>query len=89
METCNPALGTKLKELRNGKPIHTVEQESGVYNISRYEKGIYQPKDEVLKTLAAYYKADFRTLYKLKLEDAFPLGSEKRDILLEWLQDNQ
>jgi transcriptional regulator with XRE-family HTH domain len=89
MHNVNSRLSRKLKELRGKRSLYQVEQESGISRslIRRYEAGEHTPEDAMLKRIAGYYEVGFRILRKLQLEDEFPSGSEKRQILLEWIDE--
>jgi transcriptional regulator with XRE-family HTH domain len=89
MAPVNSRLAEKLKELRGPRSFYQVEQESHISRslIRRYEAGTHTPEEAMLKRLASYYEINYQMLIKLRLEDEYPEGSEKRLLLLEWVDE--
>lgn len=89
MKPVNSKLAQKLVALRGEQSLYKVGEGSGVNrgSLLRYEAGEKIPEDPNLKKLARFYQVDFAELKKLILEDMFPVKSENRKILLEWVSE--
>jgi transcriptional regulator with XRE-family HTH domain len=90
MSTVKGSLANKLRELRSETPLNQVQKATGIIRtlLRCYELGEKVIGDENLKILSQYYDVPFAELKKLQFEDQYPVGTETRELLFQWVRES-
>lgn len=87
----NKKLALRLRELRGEKTLYQVQQDTRISRslLRRYEIGERTPEDEMLSRLANYYGVSYEELKMLYFEDIYPLASKVREVLFQWVKQEE